>query len=58
MNDFKEKVRQNPDSFDDMDSRPGPSKYPEANREGATPDHIKKLLAERAAKKERPEAAE
>lgn len=33
--------------FDDMDCRPE-SKYPEANRDAATPDHIKQLLAQKA----------
>lgn len=48
--DFHEKLRKNPDSFDDQDCRPGPSAYPEANRDAVTPPHVKKLLAEKTAK--------
>ena len=45
MKGFNERLRANPDSFDDEDSRPGPSKYPAASAEKATPDHIRKRLA-------------
>ena len=34
------------EKFDDMDCRPE-SKYPEANREAATPDYIRELLAKK-----------
>lgn len=42
------------DIFDDMDCRPE-SKYPEANRDAATPDYIKEMLAKK--KGQQPEPA-
>jgi hypothetical protein len=47
---FEEKLKDNPDSFDSMDCRPGPANLSKEYSDSITPDHLKELRAKRAAK--------
>jgi hypothetical protein len=44
---FSDMVRKNPDSFDEMDCRPGPSAYPKENEEASLPEFISGLLSKK-----------
>jgi hypothetical protein len=47
---FEEKLKENPDSFDSMDCRPGPANLSKEYSDRLTPDYVKKAIAERRAK--------
>jgi hypothetical protein len=44
---FEDLIRANPDQFDEMDCRPGRSRYPRGSRERVVPEHIRKEIEER-----------
>lgn len=50
MTEIETKIKENPDSFDYADI-PDERNLSQVDRDASTPDHIKKLIAERAGAK-------